>query len=455
LLSVTNPLKDRNAVNTARKSSRRQAKTLALREFRRREANRERDAPSPLDPERAHADLENLTAPFREELARAHMIRAREAILDYHRANEHIWKLPHFETELFRKPIVEALRGSATCREWHERRAGGQRRRFSNVRNCGGILRKAWCATCGDERSPVPNRCGVRRVCETCDVEGAAARRARFGSARGRTLLSGIRLGLTRRNRKGGRFSEKMLTLTLPHAKLSDLVKGSVKARARDDVHARILALWTAIPSFMRRLRAYLKKREPFLWQQVRFHRSFEWTPASDGAGHPHFHIYAFAPFLDARLLRVWWGEALFDAGWPIDFDDAGFPKVRIDLRELRGFNSNAIRELLKGGRRSALTLSQIDRGPGDDAFSYAEGWTLGDIKEFCSPDVQARLYCALEGRRLTQASSGFFLEDEKLHCACCGSSNWRCHFSPIDADQPLPSYLDAFNHPAHERGPP
>lgn len=426
-----------------------------MRDFQRRELARERDVLPPLDPDRSHAKLEELTRDFRNGLARKHLLRAREAIADYHRFADHIWTLPHLETEGFRGVIVDGLRRATTTKIWHHNRHGGQKNRFGNVRNCGGILRKAWCATCGDKRAAVPNRCGVRRVCESCDVEGAAARRARFGSARGRTLLSGLRLGLTRRNRKGGRFSEKMLTLTLPHATLADLTRGKVKDLARDDVHARIVALWLAMPLFMRRVRAYLKKREPALYRQIHHHRSFEWTPAVDGAGHPHFHIYMFAPFLDAKLLRVWWGEALFDVGWPMTFDDEGFPIVRIDLRMLKGFNANAVRELLKGGRRSALTLSQIERGPGDDAFSYAEGWTLGDIKEFCSPEVQARLYCALEGRRLTQASSGFFLEDEKLHCACCGSSNWRCYFEPIDGDQPLPSYFHTFNQTAQERGPP
>jgi hypothetical protein len=111
----------------------------------------------------------------------------------------------------------------------------------------------------------------------------------------------------------------------------------------------------------------------------------------------------------------------------------------------------------MKGGRRQALTLSRIDLAAGEqshgyagiDGFEYAEGWTLADVESFCSPDVRARLYMALEGKRLTQASAGFFLDDEPAICSCCGRRAWSVKFeaAPVEA-APLVAFTVA-------RGPP
>src|SRR5207253_2507567 len=139
----------------------------------------------------------------------------------------------------------------------------------------------------------VPEGCGVRRVCVQCDNQGAAQRRARFGSARGRAYVEGDRYGLRRRYRKGGSYTEKMLTLTVPHFALADAKPGRRKRNGQiepgvrelscDDLHARIVAIWLAWPRFMRKVIEHLRERNEhhFSW-----HRSFEWTPATDGIGH-------------------------------------------------------------------------------------------------------------------------------------------------------------------------
>lgn len=439
-------------MNTARKLTPRQAKTLALADFARRQHAIERDAPQPPDPGRRHAELEELTASFRRELAKKHFRTASERRREYNRiVNDYLPYLADFGDET-RAGLTDLLRKEVSGRKWHADRGKGQLRRFPNVNNCGTAVMKRHCGTCGHEYREVPQHCGVRRVCQVCDVSGAAKRRAKFGRGRGRALLSGMRYGLTRHNRKGGRFSEKMLTLTIPQPlTLEELPDGVVKEIARDMVDARCKALWLAYPLLMRRVRAYFKKREPAHYARIQWHRAFEWTPSRDGSGHPHFHIYFFAPFIDAKLIRAWWGEALFDVGWPVRFDAEDLPDVRVDLKMLRGWNQNALTELLKGGRRSALTLSQIDDGPGNDAYAYAEGWTLADVQEFCSYEVQAKLYCALEAKRLTQASAGFFTEEQPHFCACCGSDNQRIHIVPLGADVPPPSYV----HAAHTERPP
>jgi len=240
-----------------------------------------------------------------------------------------------------------------------------------------------------------------------------------------------------------------MLTLTLPHATVNALpARGLVAQHApRDTLHARVIALWLAWPRLWRSVKRHMRARDE---QHVTYHRSFEWTPASDGFGHPHFHVYLWCPFIDARIVRAWWGEALAAVGWPIERDAEDNYDVRVDLRMLRGFDVGAVRELLKGGRRQALTLSRVEikkgrgraSGPGLDAFDYAEGWTLSDVAELVSVETQARLYMALEARRLTQASSGFFEADESPRCAvCCASGGaFMVRFESVSPSERKPA---------------
>lgn len=388
---------------------------------------------------RAHFAIESLTATFRRELAREHADVAREAWATYRRALD-IWTDEVAEGregdthEAFDAPTVEVLRDSANRAKWHTSRATGQLERFDRVRACGVRVVHAKCTMCGEETKPVPEGCGVRRVCDRCDLQGAQTRRARFGRARGRCVIQGHRYGLMRRYRAGGRYTEKMLTLTVPHIKLADCkvvpsLRGKdVRTMSRDDVDARIRAAWLAWPRFMRKLNRHWRAR----WEHhVRYHRAFEWTPASDGIGHPHFHCYLWSPFVDRNLVREWWAEALREVGVPVRRTDEGTSKVIVDIRMLRGFDLRAARELIKGSRRQALTLSRVEYtdGPGVDAFAYADGWTIGDVVAFCSPDVVARLYMALEARRLTQASQGFFADDAPPECPCCGSERFRVWF--------------------------
>lgn len=444
-----------------------------------------RRKPDPPDPSREHAELEEKTADFRLALAKKHAARVRDEIARYDAAIDAWAPLPHrgelgivhgkaplfdpetgeiFEDigpEAIPDETLEELRASVTARKWHEGRERGQRERFQRVRDCGARLIIPACVFCGDDAKPIPEPCGVRRVCKRCDISGALKRRARFGRARGRLMIDAARYGLLRKVQKGGRYSEKMLTLTIPHVGDLALVKGRVrvdvdkktgvvKSRARDLLDARIRALFFAWPLLLRAMRDHFLDT----WQShATFHRSFEWTPASDGHGHPHFHIYLWCKWLDVAVLREWWAEALRAVGWPVPKErGTDRSRVVVDLRMLRGFNVHAVRELMKGGHRSALTLSRVEfmAGPGVDAFTYAEGWTLGDVEAFCSSDVRARLYCALEARRLTQASRGFFLDDEPPICACCGGSCFRVRFEPLPEDGAVASSPSAC-----ERAPP
>lgn len=539
-------------MNTARQSPALQEKYPALaRSFNR--ANRAKGlalkaatapplAPPPVDPEARFVELETLTASHRQWMAWRHTQRMRRAWNDYQAALEN-WEayqdergvelgaltrleqsgaawivgespplLPTGEIDETCPPmpiipgeLVDELRAAKTSHRWHEGRAKGQRERFVRVRTCGERVIVASCKACGEDQWPVPEGCGVRRVCDRCDVEHAIERRARFGRARGHLMIDAHRYGLTRSSFPGGRYSEKMLTLTVPHGTLATsdgLVRHGLPEKQRaakerrvgqagvhdgpswTDVDARIRAAFLAWPLFLRSLNEFLSDTAQ---EHAAYHRAFEWTPAVDGIGHPHFHVYIWSQFIPIALVREWWADALRSVGWRVERvelrcvstwkaygwhampcastpkraavcttsdeiggarlrrsdarttrrrrcetapeGEGGRSKVVVDLRELRSFDRNAASELMKGGHRSALTLSQVrfaGDGPGGDAFAYAEGWTIGDVIDFCAPKVVADLYCALEGRRLSQASQGFFEDDEPPMCLCCGADSFR-----------------------------
>ena len=390
-------------------------------------------------------------------------------ITDDHGTRQRCAKLKGHEGEhrisLVRVPCACApcvLHDATTAREWHEGRKEGQRFRFDRVRSCGTRFLVAGCGVCGTDRHGIPEGCGVRRVCKRCDVAGAIKRRARFGRARGRAFVHGHRYGLARRNRRGGRYTEKMVTLTIPHAMLEDsfgLVKEVADGFCWNTISARVIALNLAWPRFLKKLNRHFRMVVGEHARHVVYHRSFEWTPGrSDEHGHPHFHIYLWSPFVDRLLIRAWWAESLRAVGWPVEDDEDGNPKLSTRIQLLRSNGVSEVRELIKGGRDSALKLSRLafvdpadganmrrgfrkgePVGAGIDAFKYAEGWTLGDVEE-CSDDVRAALYKVLEGRRLTQASRGFFLEDERAKCACCGCAGlFRVRFDAVPSNDVAP----------------
>jgi hypothetical protein len=418
-----------------------------------------RFVPPTLDPTRPHAAIEELTAPFRIRLAMAHTSKARIARRGYVDAID-AWGegLDGFDvSSLHELTDVAAARATTavSTEKWHTCRAQGQLYRFDRVRTCGMRTLIATCKGCGEDRRSVKETCDVRRVCESCDVDNAKTRRARFGRARGVALLVALRHELFRANRAGGRYGEKMLTLTVPHVEFED-TGGELREKASCTIDARIRALFSAWPRFLRKVNRWWKSHRQF---DVRYHRAFEWTHAADGKGHPHFHVYILCPFVDVALIREWWAESLRQVGCPVEHDRfSDRSTVMVDLRVLRVPDASTVRELLKGGKRSAIELSHVtfdkDRPlylGGRDAWEYADGWTLGEVK--CADDVRAQLYMSLEGRRLTQASRGFFVEDDPPECECCGGREFRVRFEVCEHTLPCGSNVGTLC--LQERGPP
>lgn len=448
----------------------RRAKALdreALLEAFERNRQRDVDAAQAERPRRGpHLELEAVTKPFRKARARAHFDEVRLSQSDLYAARaawSHVIEneaalAPSYPTRAERDAFVDAcevlsnatevMREAISRMKWHRERGIGQLERFDRVRNCGTRMVLVKCLFCRNDSKPTPEGCGVRRVCDRCDVHGAIKRRARFGRARYRVLLKARAYGLLIKNRPGGAYGEKMLTLTLPHVLREHCTRprrgqGPFVVDAPDDVAARILAINLAWTRMNRKMRDYFTEAGI---EFVQFHRAFEWTPGSDGLGHPHFHVYLFCPWIDVAMLRAMWAEALREVGVPVLKRKDGTNVISVDLRSLRSFGPNELHELMKGGRKGALELAKVEavdgrpiqgqlyesrmhHGPGNDSFKYADGWTIGDVLGVVSDDVAGSLYCALEGRRLTQANRGFFEEDPPPECKCCGSSQFWIRF--------------------------
>ncbi|MGH7295875.1 MAG: hypothetical protein ACRELB_13110 [Polyangiaceae bacterium] len=274
-------------------------------------------------------------------------------------------------------------------------RAKGQRGRFDSVRGCEERTHlQIACTACGlvVEHGV---RCRIGIVCVSCRGKIASQRRWQFARARNVVLEGALKRGLFSRSRVGGRHSEKLLTLTLPH-----LPEHHVRTRIDS-----VLAAW---PYFLKQLNAYLRERG----ESCEWLRHAEWTIGGDGQGHPHLHVWFFGPFLphlphDDRV-TAWWREALVRSG----FHCAGGPL--------------ALREALNG---LVVDLRAVRNGAVDDGGGIVTEVIKYMTKDMVKPGVYvpaetyARVYEAFDGRRPMQASKGFMaLGKQEVCCVECGA---------------------------------
>jgi hypothetical protein len=263
---------------------------------------------------------------------------------------------------------------------WYTLRERGHTKRVECVRACGSKVLRINCQACGLVHDRVAG-CRVGLLCFTCRKEIAAAKRIVFLRARADVLADADRRGLLRQARRGGRFGEKFLTLTTPR------VPG-------DTVVSRIVRVLIAWGFLLKRLNAHFRS---IAVRSAEWFRVFEWTLGeADDLGHPHLHIWIFSPFIPVDLVRSWWVASLVDAGCPAEL--AAHPII--DLREVHGADGGA-RELIK-----YLTKDTTSGG------------------QKLAPEIYAEVYKALEGRRATQASSGFMGRAKRAERACdCGAT--------------------------------
>jgi hypothetical protein len=434
--------------------------------------------------------LESDTSTFRDTIAAEHR---RRSIAEFRRASAaldawdptlpptEVWnpetgelaEHEHRTTAAVRETMTDAL----SVAKWHQGRDNGQKYRFRKLAACGSRVMIAQCKSCEGDRRAVVEGCGIARLCKLCSLRNAKKRRGRFGRARARVSTDLARIGYTRSRKKqrgtltpGGLWSDKMITLTVPHFLLSHVaedarIRDFGKGRAIDATMARIYAVRAAWPLFARALGRWFKLggtlERPKKYDVPRapiamplkdgtlapppMHRAFEWTVGGDGLGHPHFHIWLLGPKIPGETLAAMWRDALIACGVPLASD----AHVVVTIQHFRDFNGAAVGELLKDGltrqtlnleahikgapSRKTLEWSRLYKHGPTNAFEYSDGWTIADALEHARPSVVASLYKALEGSRLTQGSRGFFEADELPACTTCSAQGcWHVRFAPV-----------------------
>jgi hypothetical protein len=282
---------------------------------------------------------------------------------------------------------------------WHASRAQGQRHKIENVEACGSERLRITCQACGSSHDR-PGRCGNSLLCVSCRGALASEKRRKFLLARAAVLATAQNRGLVNARRRGGRYSEKFLTLTTPHF-------------AGDSVASRIVRTAKAWVFFRRWLKAYTRSRSA---PTLEWFRVLEWTPGeSDDAGHPHLHLWIFSCYLDFEVLKAAWRLALIKAGGPAELCRV----VIVHIEEFDPRGDRGAQELIK------YLTKDID----------ANGDKL-------APEIYAEVYKAFDGRRITQASQGFMAlaESAASRCECGACLPRRVRRLPADA----PSGMDA-----------
>jgi hypothetical protein len=108
----------------------------------------------------------------------------------------------------------------------------------------------------------------------------------------------------------------------------------------------------------------------------------------------PHFHFWWLSPYIEVDLIRHWWRCALSTAG----YERSALEHVIVDIRRVKDAEGSA-REVIK----------------------YVTKDILPDRK-LISSELFARVYEAIDGRRMSQPSSGLFKGTEREATCACGA---------------------------------
>ena len=367
--------------------------------------------------------------------------------------------------------LAEAARHARASAEWHRGRGRGELERFERLDTCEDDVALWQCREpaggCG-EGGVTPVRCGSK-FCVTCRAAAAHHARQRFAVGRLDRVQALAKAGVLRRRVRGGRWSEKFFTVTVPHVRWEAIAWSEVPSWAKlpppstgetdRDVVARIFLLSTAWRLFWIEVWKDLRERYPDreVRKLIAMHRSFEWTPGADGLGHPHFHAYLFCPFLRQDDLHAWWAAALRKAGWRQGPDDAD--PICPDVREIKTRPADIAFEVSKGRGNNLKLASGSAAGT---VHAYACSWSIAEYAQGetrARPAVLARVYEALSDRRLSQATPGF-LPPRLRGCPQCGLQG-SVAFELLPPGTTASEALDRFYarcahgpHGAHERAP-
>lgn len=318
--------------------------------------------------------------------------------------------------------------------KWHSDRALAHRDRFSRLSECGSQTRTTQCACGPSPRTITPIKCDHWRLCLECRGRRAQRYRARFAVAR-----DNARKRHERETRKHAprRWSEKFLTLTVPH---SGYVGRDVDQLAK------------AWPKFRARVASYLKSKGIKRWNQIPYWRSLEVTKSD--AGHAHYHVWMLAPFLPAVLLRHWWGQSLdpdYRGELPVPYVARALcdvdPRDALDVR-IASVVAPQHRELVKATKRQfkrgTITRDDLNQCFDEASFIYVPVLDVRActeklaaelikyiVKDVCDgeqidPETYAKIYASLDGARAVATSPHLIdvaiVEPIKV-CECCNTA--------------------------------
>lgn len=361
----------------------------------------------------------------------------------------------------------------ALVSQWHASRAAGKRELFERVANCGTEDAQALTLVCLGCKGAIqiPTGCGSHWFCAECRAVKANKFRGDFERKRLGLIATATRAGLTRRRqKKSDRFGERLLTVTLPHvgapAERIRTLKATwlrfwrtLREHVRPTMQTRANITLQDVPRGMSdralaqrekraaaSLLAYNKRRKsssqigPLEWKKrieffpedsglgwqrgvelshwdvLSYLHVLEWTPGSDGLGHPHLHVWLFSRYLEQPLLERLWREAYAHV---TEQELCDVPKLVVDIRAA---GDDVGHELVK-----YLTKDwQINEG----------------TARRVPPEIFAQVYAELDGRRLRQSSAGLSNWALAKVCACptCGFERERGHWARLDIQHALES---------------
>jgi hypothetical protein len=258
-------------------------------------------------------------------------------------------------------------------------RAEAHRWRAERAETCQqSSIRRTECHACGNvDEHPVS--CGLGLLCHPCRQRIAAKRRQSLEASQHVVRGRATNLGLMRHNRYGGAWGERMMTLTLPR----DPKRG---------IKDRVDLVRRAWARMRRALRTWWKKLYQREHREIRWSAHLEWTPGSDGLGHPHIHCWIFGPWVDQHQAWRMWQDSLWRSGLSLDIVDTA---IRPDLRKFEP--GTGLAELIK---YTVKDLTADGRLP---------------------PELWAEVYEALDGQRQAFASRGLVRLGATLAaCSCC-----------------------------------
>ena len=275
--------------------------------------------------------------------------------------------------------------------------------------------------------------CGSKWFCPTCRLRQVVKFRKDFERKRLGLVTAATRAGLTRRNQKRSqRWGERLVTFTLPHRGTPEeriIILRATWLRfwrlLRKEIASALqgpsgISLNSLAHNFPGGIPEHAPEVVPLL-DVLSYLHVFEWTPGKDdGLGHPHLHVWMFSRYLDNKeVLHPLWRRAYFEV-LRSRTEIGPIEEPPLLVPDVRAAGDDVAHELIK---------------------YLTKDWEISDTgAKRAAPEVFARVYATLDGKRLKQSSSGLarWAVEKANVCPCCLFEPERGHWARIDIEHAL-----------------